>query len=160
MRPGLTPRWRLRAPRYRHGRGTPGRVRAGRRTPFGYRTADGEAELTKGDHRPLVENAEEQKQLAAIRGARKRGLGARRIATSIYRRFKTNPRTGKAWSPELVASLLQRQGHRPTPRGVAHQRRLVLVPLARGSDCLVTASEVNDCALPFGLAPQMRGPRS
>jgi site-specific DNA recombinase len=96
--------------------GREGRGRS-RRTPFGWQTADGESELKKGDRRRLVECDEEQQQLAALLRARKRGLGARRIAASLNRRFKTNPRTAKPWSPELVASLLRRLEKSSARRG-------------------------------------------
>ena len=78
-----------------------------RRIPFGFRTADGDPELKKGDRRPLVKHTQEQKQLAAMLRRRKQGEGARRIAHFLNRRHGGNPRTGEEWKPANVASILR-----------------------------------------------------
>ena len=82
-----------------------------RRIPFGYRTADGEPELGKGDRRGLVKHEREQRQLAAMLRRRKRGEGARRIAHFLSRRHGGNPRTGEDWKPANVASILRKILH-------------------------------------------------
>jgi DNA invertase Pin-like site-specific DNA recombinase len=82
-----------------------GRARS-RYTPFGYRTADGDTEQQKGDRRPLVPHAEEQRILERISALRDAGYGARRIARNLNENGR-NPRGSKPWTPENVASIVR-----------------------------------------------------
>jgi DNA invertase Pin-like site-specific DNA recombinase len=76
-------------------------------TPYGWRTADGEAENRKGDRSPLVAHPDEQAALKRIIRHRKQEKGARRIAAALNRQG-ANPRSGKPWTPESVAAILRR----------------------------------------------------
>ena len=73
-----------------------------RLTPYGWRTADGEAELREGDRRELKPHEGEQAILRRMVALRASGLGALRIA----RELGTNPRMGRPWNRGGVASVL------------------------------------------------------
>ena len=95
-----------------------GRARS-RFTPFGWRTADGEAEVRAGDRRPLEQHGLEQALLKSMLRARQRGLGARRLARWLNERGRENVRTGKPWTPETVATVLRSHDRRVEAIGVA-----------------------------------------
>jgi hypothetical protein len=61
----------------------------------------------KGDRLPLVAHAEEQAALRRIIGLREQGRGARKIAAALNEQG-ANPRSGKPWTPENVATILRR----------------------------------------------------
>lgn len=82
-----------------------GRARS-KRTPIGWRTADGETEVQRGDRRPLVEHPDEQRVLHRIQRLRRRGLGARRIARALNEAGLVHPRSGQPWDPRRVHELL------------------------------------------------------
>ena len=81
-----------------------GRARS-RFVPFGWRSAGGGIENTSGDRREHVPHPVEQAALTRILRLRKKGLGARRIASTLK---GPNPRSGKPWNPSGVASILRR----------------------------------------------------
>ena len=75
-------------------------------TPFGFRTADGEAEVRTGDRRLLIEHAGELAALEEISRLRGEGLGPRRIARRLRMQQVHNPRTGAWWKPRAVERAL------------------------------------------------------
>lgn len=75
-------------------------------TPFGWRTADGKAEVSKGDRRPLVKHAEELAALQRISALRAEGFGPRRIARKLTSARILNPRTGEQWKRRQVERAL------------------------------------------------------
>ena len=75
-------------------------------TPFGWRTADGAAEVLRGDRRLLVEHAGELAALHEISVLRASGLGPRRIARALRMQHVANPRTGQWWNHRAVGRAL------------------------------------------------------
>ncbi len=76
-------------------------------TPFGWRNREGGSENVKGDRSKLRRHTEEQRALRRIVALREDGLGARRIAKELAQ-DGPNPRSGRPWTPEGVASILRR----------------------------------------------------
>jgi site-specific DNA recombinase len=75
-------------------------------TPFGWRTAEGKAEVQRGDKRPLIEHAEELAALQRISALRVEGFGPRRIARKLTTERIRNPRTGEWWRRRAVERAL------------------------------------------------------
>jgi DNA invertase Pin-like site-specific DNA recombinase len=75
-------------------------------TPFGWRTAEGKAEVRRGDRRPLVRHAEELAALQRIAALRADGFGPRRIARKLITEGIPNPRTGESWKRRAVERAL------------------------------------------------------
>ncbi|MCI0588414.1 MAG: recombinase family protein [Planctomycetes bacterium] len=85
--------------------------------PFGFRVQGSDSPtLRAGDRSPLVEDPAEQAILARMQALEANGLGARRIAKALEGEGSKNPRTGRPWSPALVAKIL----------ATAHRRAAVL----------------------------------
>ncbi len=83
-----------------------GRARS-RFVPFGYRTAAGGTEQTKGDRKAMVPYPAEQRVLRRLRKLRKKGMGARTIARALEAEGLKNPRSGSPWTPSNVGSILR-----------------------------------------------------
>lgn len=83
-----------------------GRARS-RFTPFGWHTADGGFINRRGDRSALVRDVAEQAVLSCILALREHGAGARRIAATLNAEGCPS-RSGRAWTPESVASILRR----------------------------------------------------
>jgi DNA invertase Pin-like site-specific DNA recombinase len=86
--------------------GRQGRIRS-RIAPFGYRLqSGGYVARVAGAREGLVEDAGEQRIRSCIVGLHAEGLGARRIAAVLNTSGDVNPRTGRAWHPATLQSLL------------------------------------------------------
>lgn len=94
-----------------------GRARS-RFTPFGWRTAAG-SEVRSGESGALGVEAGEQAILRTLLRGRKRGIGARRLASRLNGRGTMNPHTGRPWTPETIATILRTYDRRSAILGSA-----------------------------------------
>jgi hypothetical protein len=84
-----------------------GSRRVPRIAPCSSTWGDGGAGNRKGDRSQLVPHVDEQAALKRIIGLREQGRGARKIAAALNEQG-ANPRSGKPWTPENVATILRR----------------------------------------------------
>lgn len=79
----------------------------GRYTPFGWRYSDGtwdaSAASPEARDEPMIQNEQEQRDLALVRGMRSEGVSPQGIAD----RLRQNPRTGRRFTRDEIRSILR-----------------------------------------------------
>ena len=87
-------------------------------TPYGWRTAEGNAETRKGDRGRLVQHPEEQRVLRRMLRLREREHGVQAIADTLNEEAILT-RAGKPWTRQAVWSVMNRFDERSRARELA-----------------------------------------